>query len=226
MSMSMSMPGMSVPDVMSKATSTGSASTASSTTPSPTAMMVNTGDMSGMSEDGCKVSMLLNWYTIDACFLSNTWRIQSAGGFAGLCIGVILMSILLQFLGRLATMYDKHLIRKHQHRAVSVAVRSTNDATTESTQNNALIAKNADDISPAASFRPNYLQQGVRTGIRAVQFTLSYLLMLLAMYYNGAIIICIIIGAFIGIYIFQWERMGGTHTISPGVNSDPTGCCG
>jgi solute carrier family 31 (copper transporter), member 1 len=29
----------------------------------------------------------------------------------------------------------------------------------------------------------------------------------LAMYYNGYIIICIFIGAYIGSFIFQWERL-------------------
>lgn len=31
----------------------------------------------------------------------------------------------------------------------------------------------------------------------------------LAMYYNGYFIICIFIGAFIGSFIFQWEKLGG-----------------
>lgn len=30
----------------------------------------------------------------------------------------------------------------------------------------------------------------------------------LAMYYNGYIIICIFIGAFLGAFIFQWEKLG------------------
>ena len=30
----------------------------------------------------------------------------------------------------------------------------------------------------------------------------------LAMYYNGYIIICIFIGAFLGSFVFQWESIG------------------
>lgn len=30
----------------------------------------------------------------------------------------------------------------------------------------------------------------------------------LAMYYNGYIIICIFIGAFVGAFVFQWEVLG------------------
>lgn len=29
------------------------------------------------------------------------------------------------------------------------------------------------------------------------------------MYYNGYIIICIFIGAFLGSFVFQWEMLGG-----------------
>ena len=31
----------------------------------------------------------------------------------------------------------------------------------------------------------------------------------LAMYYNGYIIICIFIGAYLGSFIFHWEPLGG-----------------
>jgi solute carrier family 31 (copper transporter), member 1 len=30
----------------------------------------------------------------------------------------------------------------------------------------------------------------------------------LAMYYNGYLIICIFIGAFLGAFVFQWETLG------------------
>lgn len=38
-----------------------------------------------------------------------------------------------------------------------------------------------------------------------LQFAVAYFIMLLAMYYNGYIIISIIIGAFLGAFIFSWE---------------------
>jgi len=30
------------------------------------------------------------------------------------------------------------------------------------------------------------------------------------MYYNGYIIICIFIGAYLGSFVFHWEKIGGT----------------
>lgn len=57
----------------------------------------------------------------------------------------------------------------------------------------------------AQLFRPNFFQQMIRAGLHMVQFGVAYFIMLLAMYYNGYIIICILIGAFIGSFIFSWE---------------------
>ena len=51
-------------------------------------------------------------------------------------------------------------------------------------------------------------QQGVRAGLYVSQFAVAYVVMLLAMYYNGYIIICIFIGAFVGFFIFSWDAAG------------------
>ncbi|GAA5920852.1 hypothetical protein JCM1841_002352, partial [Sporobolomyces salmonicolor] len=42
---------------------------------------------SSTTDAACKISMMWNWYTIDACFLSKEWHIRSAGGYAGSIIG-------------------------------------------------------------------------------------------------------------------------------------------
>jgi copper transporter 1 len=54
--------------------------------------------------------MLWNWYTIDACFLSSSWKITSNGMFAGSCIGVILLVMFLEFLRRLGKEYDRYIL--------------------------------------------------------------------------------------------------------------------
>jgi copper transporter 1 len=166
--------------------------------------------------------MLWNWYTVDACFLSSSWKIQSGVGFAGFCISVIFMAILVQALGWVAKFYDKRLVRRHQLKMVALATQAAHNATT----NDTLLAKRAHGISPMAAFRPNLMQQAVRTLIRTVQFALAYWIMLFALHYNGYIILCIIFGTFVGTYIFQWEMMGGPHGSVPGGHAEPTGCCG
>ncbi|KAJ5601425.1 hypothetical protein N7510_010959 [Penicillium lagena] len=54
-------------------------------------------------------------------------------------------------------------------------------------------------------FRPSFVEQLVRALLHMLQFAVAYFVMLLAMYFNGYIIICIFIGAFLGSFIFSWE---------------------
>jgi copper transporter 1 len=58
-----------------------------------------------------------------------------------------------------------------------------------------------------APYRPSPVEQVIRALLHMVQFAVAYFIMLLAMYYNGYIIICIFIGAFLGSLIFSWEPL-------------------
>jgi solute carrier family 31 (copper transporter), member 1 len=148
-----------------------------------TAAAAAAGGHGGMGGDGCKISMLWNWNTIDSCFLSSTWKITSTGMFAGSCIGVILLVMSLELLRRSVKEYDRFLLRKH--------------------------AESSDAAKCAIEgYRPSIWEQGIRALLHMVQFAVAYFIMLLAMYYNGYIIICIFIGAYIGAFVFQWETLG------------------
>ena len=57
---------------------------------------------------------------------------------------------------------------------------------------------------------PTLMQQVIRAAIHTMQFAVAYIIMLLAMYYNGYIIVCIFLGVFIGFMIFSWDALGGT----------------
>jgi copper transporter 1 len=56
-----------------------------------------------------------------------------------------------------------------------------------------------------APYRPSLVEHTVRSLMHMAQFAVAYIIMLLAMYFNGYIIICIFIGAFLGAFIFSWE---------------------
>ncbi|KAI2467104.1 Ctr-domain-containing protein [Annulohypoxylon bovei var. microspora] len=224
----MSMP-MSTGTVASAATTMG-ASTTSLTDPTSTAGM---GDMSTMGSTGgtdiaCKVSMLWNWDTIDACFLSQSWQIKSRGAFAGLCIGTVFLVILLELLRRAAKVYDRHLIRQHLKKTTVLAAAVVNGSS--ETANGSLIAKeHTVTLASAVPFRPSVWQQAIRSLLHTLHFALAYWIMLLAMYYNGYIIICIIIGSYIGFFTLQWESIGpldGNAIDDHGIGRDGTGCHG
>ncbi|RYP02726.1 hypothetical protein DL764_005656 [Monosporascus ibericus] len=173
-----------------------------------------------MIPSGCKIRMLWNWETIDACFLSEKWRIRSHGAFAGLCIGVILMVVLLEALRRASKLYDRRLISQHRR---TLAMAMVHDNTHHSSEpisgTGSLIDKNYRPFDTNVPFRPNVWQQVVRAMLHMLQFALAYWIMLMAMYYNGFIIICIVIGAFIGAFAFQWERMADDCCLGVAVDS-------
>ncbi|KAI1313954.1 Ctr copper transporter family-domain-containing protein [Xylaria venustula] len=194
--------------------------------------MSGMGGMDGMpgtqpQEHPCKISMLWNWDTIDTCFLSKEWHVHSHGGFAGLCIGVILIVILLEFFRHASRQYDAYLTAQaHEEAALFTQEASPLDALGSLSAKDQKVTQAA--AVPVVSFRPNLVQQAIRALLHTLQFATAYWVMLLAMYYNGYIIICILIGAFIGSFIFQWERLslrsGGA--VASGNAQEVTGCCG
>lgn len=151
--------------------------------------------------------MLWNWNTIDSCFLSSTWHITSTGMFAGSCIGVILLTMSLEFLRRAVKEYDRYLVRKHADMTPPVA--SPNHGEGDSVKGPSTSSTAPLQCAPRPQgFRPSIFEQAIRALLHMVQFAVAYFIMLLAMYYNGYIIICIFIGAYIGSFIFQWETLG------------------
>ncbi|RMD44449.1 hypothetical protein DV735_g744, partial [Chaetothyriales sp. CBS 134920] len=206
---------------MSMASSVTASVTASVTTsmdPSMTmssSMSTSTASMSmddGMSMGSCKINMLWNWYTIDACFLSESWRITSAGMFAGSCIGVICLVIMLEFLRRVQREYDAFTRRQDArlHSAVGSAARGVESGFSSITGNG------SSDLKTGL----------IRSLIHMLQFAVAYFVMLLAMYYNGYFIICIFIGAFLGSFIFSWDQLLASPVDQGQCHEDATVCCG
>jgi copper transporter 1 len=188
--------------------------------------------------------MLWNWYTIDACFLASSWHIKTKGMFAASCIGVVLLVVALEFLRRMGKEYDAYILRQYTRRAASLR-HVSRESYTNSKANDAY-EYNSDNCGPDAAcspalprqqfitFRASPAQQLTRGVIHAATFGLGYIIMLLAMYFNGFIIISIIIGAFIGKVLCDWMvvRLPLVGNESEGSNdealgiSEPTVCCG
>lgn len=214
-------------DHMSMSMSMSSTGTATAPMSTGTSMDM---DMGGMSHDmggSCKMSMLWNWNTIDACFLSSTWHITSKGMFAGSCIGVILLVMSLEFLRRVGREYDAFIIRRARLRSqyLDPITKSSTSTANVNTGSGSSSSKAPDtnttpnnDSTPYTSredtakrsdgFRPTPIEQTIRALLHMVQFAVAYFVMLLAMYFNGYIIICIFIGAFLGAMVFSWEVIG------------------
>ncbi|KAL8825980.1 MAG: hypothetical protein Q9191_004077 [Dirinaria sp. TL-2023a] len=189
------------------------------------------------------MQMLWNWNTIDACFISSTWHITSKGMFAGSCIGVVCLVCALEFLRRLSREYDRYIALKAgsgTYTSMSQSPRGLNmangygpdkKANSVSASERAVTGSTSKDdnddndgafsgVRQPALFRPTPPQQAIRAMLHMLQFGVAYFIMLLAMYYNGFIIICILLGAFIGAFVFSWD-LG-----APVTATEASGCCG
>ena len=159
--------------------------------------------------------MLWNWNTIDACFLASSWQIRSQGMMAASCIGIALLVVVLECLRRIGREYDNHVIGQ-MHRRGAYMVANTSDC--------------PPCDNSAFRFKASPLQQLIRSIIHAVTFGVGYIIMLLAMYFNGYIIISIIIGAGLGKYFADWLVVD-VFPNTPDVPSakgieESTVCCG
>ncbi len=178
--------------------------------------------------------MLWNWNTVDSCFISSSWQITSDGMFAGTCIAVILLVMVLEALRRSVKEYDRYLVRSHAAAAAAAvgssstsALSDTTDADTKdraATSRQQAAAANCRAGLPPP-FRPNVLQQAIRALLHMLQFVVAYFIMLLAMYYNGYLLICIFIGAYLGSFAFQWETLSSTQNPTSAAQ-EATVCCG
>lgn len=141
----------------------------------------------------------------------------------------------LEMLRRVGRIYERYLVRQAQAHQRSSANFEDHAPSSDSSRSNTL-GKGAPGIDTravllmgrlthaAASTSPRLTltQQTLRALMHMVQFGVAYFIMLLAMYYNGYLIICILIGAFLGFFTFGWDTMN-----SPASNSDDvTACCG
>lgn len=164
--------------------------------------------------------MLWNWNTVDSCFFAESWKVESEGGFAGLCIGVVLMTMVFECIRRLGPCYIKHISQVHRHRTTGRAVERAG-AGSAAEEGHALEPSNL-------PFRPTFGQHLVLALIHTVQFALAYLIMLMAMYYNGYIIISILIGTFLGyVLVRRRDEMDPLPSQRPGsASSTSTGCHG
>lgn len=55
--------------------------------------------------------MLMNWKTINTCFISREWQNLSGGMYAGSVIGVFVLVIAIEAVRRMKREYDRKLLR-------------------------------------------------------------------------------------------------------------------
>ncbi|KAF2746611.1 ctr copper transporter family protein-like protein [Sporormia fimetaria CBS 119925] len=171
----------------------------------------------------CRIEMLWNWNVVDACFLSSSWHIRNNAMFAASCIGVALLVVCLEFLRRLGKEHDAYLQRQFQRHLRLLQAQPASGT-----------CRDIAGQPGYATYRASPLQQFCRALIHGATLGVAYIIMLLAMHYNGYVIISIILGATLGKFLCDWMVVkipynGGAVEKNDRSNSldvaGPTGCC-
>lgn len=216
------------------------------------------GGMGGADPNACKISMLWNWNTINACFIARSWHIKTKGMFAGSCIGIVCLCIAIELVRRFQREYDRYLLRRWLDKSGQLALANADGVVNpESTYSDGTPKSSAasvpvvngqvtypvgawtvmmnDPIFPvlrsspnAAFYTPSIFSQLVRATLYLFQYAGAYFVMLLAMYYNGYIIICIFIGGLLGNFLFGADTFKPVTTAGAGsgaINPQKTCCC-
>ncbi|KAJ7318127.1 Ctr copper transporter family-domain-containing protein [Mycena albidolilacea] len=144
----------------------------------------------------CKLSMLWNWDTVDACFISEQWHIHNIQEYAGSLLALFLVVILLEGLRKVSRVYDRFILRRYQNRLAS-----------------ARFGKISDSFRNSKSFRPTIFQQFIRSIFYFFQFSTAYLVMLAAMTHNGGVILAVFAGALVGFLFFGRDTVSGATVI-------------
>ncbi|KAF7590024.1 hypothetical protein BBP40_003412 [Aspergillus hancockii] len=194
---------------------------ASAATATAMSMSHNMSSMGGSSNSSaCSAEMLWNWDVLNTCFLSASWHVTSKGMFAVSCIGVALLGVSLEFLRRTSKEYDESVMRQFQRHA---AAQHDSNLTTPC------------GVPPGfITYRASPMQQIIRSVLHIAQFVIAYITMLIAMHYNGYMIISIFIGAFLGKLFFDWgqyrvfvgQSQGQVVLLNTGLQDETTKCCG
>ena len=124
---------------------------------------------------GCKISMLLNYDTIDACFITAGWKITSSGMFAAMCLFAFVLAAMIEMIGRLSRDYDRRIAKKYVDRLAAAERRDGANVTV------AAAGAPAPILVEVPPFRPHIGQLAIRAIFHATQFTVAYFVMLFGM---------------------------------------------
>lgn len=193
--------------------------------------------MGAKDPNACKISMLWNWYTINSCFLSRSWHVKSRGMFAGTCIGVFFWVMAYCWFHRFIVEYDNAIVEYRTKQYLNLNAGSEDGCCcVESNKEKGDSSSSSDDSeivqtapgkdlwtpliktfshkwylawtkkTPGVIY-PSPAEHIGRSGLYLMEWTVSYLIMLMWMYYNGYIVITMILGYFFGQLFFNYTPL-------------------
>ena len=142
--------------------------------------------------------------------------------------------VLLEFFRRLGKEYDSAILRQFQRQAaarMATTVRPDLKTDEQSSEDQSRLNPACISGPTFMRFRPTLVQQLIRSVIHMATFGVAYIVMLLAMYFNGYVIIMIFLGALIGKFTCDWSAqkvaIGGAAGMAQAQGEQElTYCCG
>ncbi|KAF5870298.1 putative high affinity copper transporter protein [Botrytis fragariae] len=189
-----------------------------------------------LSHTPCKMSMLLNFHTTSTCYLHPSLQVHTSIQFLLTCLFSFLLPILLETTRRYQRTYDRYLRSKNAYRAQQKSLETAD----EDEEDKLLLGHNDNTKRPDRSrllewkwmriprISVKVWEQVLRAGIHGVQFAISYTVMMMWMYSNGYIIICILLGAVTGFGMFTRDMLevSGSTRLEEGENDERgESCC-
>ncbi|CRJ80159.1 Copper transport protein CTR4 like [Verticillium longisporum] len=153
------------------------------------------GSHSDDSDLQCQMEMIWNWNTVGSCFLAKSWYIRTEGMMVASSIGVALLAVILELSRRACKEYDSSIVAQMERSVTAAAI-----------ANPSLLPVSTSG-SPSVrilNLRVSPLQQAIRSLMYAISFSVAYIVMLLAMSFNGYIIVAIFVGAGMGKFLTDW----------------------
>ncbi|TIA91095.1 hypothetical protein E3P99_01245 [Wallemia hederae] len=181
---------------------------------------MGSGDMGGMNMGdmgGCSTSMLWNWNIKNTCPVSKQWHITSDGAFAGTVIGVFFIVVAVEAVRRFGREYDRKIVndyRKSQAGSTSIAP----EVDAKGDVGPAPVLVGTGQLKP---FRPTLTQQLIRSLVYFVQYSATYIIMLIAMTFNGYLLFAIFFGGAAGYFVSSWDTVGLVEE----TEKSSSGCC-
>ena len=147
-----------------------------------------------------------NWDTIGTCFLAPSWYNSDIAKFAGSCIGIAFWVILTEYIRRCSREFDRYIVREATKQIRNADKTKCGDI--ECRGPLGFLSRSKSGFSGRIRLYPTVIQQSLRALLYAIQFTSAYLIMLIAMTFNGYILISIILGALVGYFFSTWDTLG------------------
>ena len=137
-------------------------------------------------------------------FISPNVRINNKVQFALVCLGVVLIAVILQFLRRVCRTYDRILLENRDECRPCYGPNRSDAVSVSNLPGFFVLNSNSWSGYPNSA---SLAEQVVRAMLHTLALATSYLILGFALSFNGYIIVCILLGTWVGDFAFGRDSL-------------------